>query len=213
MVYIDVSKPEDVLWTNYPPSQRTTIRQALKNGLTSRLGAPDELKSVFLPIYQSTMNFVSASDRYYFSEPYFDFLAGVPESFFDLLIIEKESRSMAAALFFKGSDFYHYHLSGSLPEFRDFRPNNLLLHEASLRAHRLGLTKFHLGGGRTTATDDALFKFKASFSNLRAEFHIGETIHQPEAYEQVCQNWLRQAAQAERPASLLFYRTPLPSST
>jgi lipid II:glycine glycyltransferase (peptidoglycan interpeptide bridge formation enzyme) len=207
-VLLNLSLDMEQIWASYPATQQRKIRQARRNGLICRVGEPEDLNRTFLPVYKRTMAHVGAANRYLFSADYFAYLTEHLANDMDLLIVEKGHDVLAAAVFFKGAELYHYHLGGSIPEARNYRPNNLLLHEAAMRAKQLGFSKMHLGGGRTAASDDALFKFKASFSNMRAEFYIGETIHQPAAYEAICQRWLASAQVTQRPAPLLFYRIP-----
>lgn len=208
-VFLNLSADTEQIWASYPAKQRNQIRQARRYGLTCRLGGPQDMSRAFLPVYERAMAHVGAANRYLFSTDYFAYLTEHLTNEMDLLIVEKGHEVLAAALFLKGAEIYHYHLAGSIPEARNYRPNNLLLHEAAMRAKQLDFSKMHLGGGRTAAPDDALFRFKASFSNLRAEFYIGETIHQPAAYEEICQRWLASARVTQRPAPLLFYRIPL----
>jgi hypothetical protein len=153
------------------------------------------------------MKHLAASDRYFFNRAYFAYLEKSLAAEIDLFLVEQGADLLAAALFFKGPQIYHYHLAGSLPEFRHLRPNNLLIHEAGEHARKLGYARMHLGGGRTPAPDDPLFKFKASFGARPAAWHIGETIHDPAAYDEVTRTWLEQAGRKEKPSPLLlFYR-------
>lgn len=208
-LYSDLTASEEKIWASYPATQRNQIRQAQRHGLTLRLGTARDIIPSFVPVYEKTMQHLAATERYFFNHSYFSYLADNFAGQAELYLVEKGPDILAAALFLKGSHIYHYHLSGSLPEFRQYRPNNLLLYEATRRAKRLGYTKMHLGGGRTTATDDPLYKFKASFNTCPVEWHIGETIHDPIAYEKISQDWLKQSGMTKRPSPLLlFYRTP-----
>jgi hypothetical protein len=204
-LYCDLTLGEEKTWAAYPDKQRNQIRQARRHGLTLRLGAPEEIATVFVPIYQQTMKHLAAADRYLFNVDYFGYLEESLAAQVDLYLVEKGPDLLAAALFLKGPEIYHYHLAGSLPEFRHFRPNNLLLHEAGERARKLGYGRMHLGGGWKTSADDPLFKFKASFGARPVAWHIGETIHDPAAYEDVTRAWLKQAGLVERPSPLLLF--------
>ena len=155
------------------------------------------------------MSHLNASQMYYFNPEYFRTFQKELASSTDLLFVEKDDNPIAAALFLKGSKFYHYHLGGSLLEYRNDRPNNLLFHEASLRASYLGLEKLHLGGGRTTGEEDSLFKFKQTFSQSLSPFYIAHCIIQGTEYDTVCNDWMRKSGLTEKPRELLFYRKPL----
>jgi hypothetical protein len=212
-LYLDLSLGEEETWAAYPDKQRNQIRQARRHGLTVRLGSPAEIGTAFVPIYEQTMKHLAASDRYFFNTAYFAYLQKNLADQTDLYLVEKEADLLAAALFLKGPEIYHYHLAGSRPEFRQYRPNNLLIHEAGERGRRLGYRRLHLGGGRTTAADDPLFKFKASFRARPVAWHIGETIHDAPAYEAVTQAWLKQAGKTELPSPLLLFYRADPAGT
>ena len=76
----------------------------------------------------------------------------------------------------------HYHLSGTLMDFRPYAPTNLLLYSAALWASERGIKKLHLGGG--VGTEDSLFNFKKQFNKKgRIPFFIGRTIVDREIYD------------------------------
>jgi lipid II:glycine glycyltransferase (peptidoglycan interpeptide bridge formation enzyme) len=78
----------------------------------------------------------------------------------------------------------HYHLSGTLLEYRNLASANLLLYEASCWAANRGIGLLHLGGG--LEEDDNLFGFKKQFNkNGYADFYIGKTIFVPDRYEEL----------------------------
>jgi hypothetical protein len=212
-LYFNLTVDEEKTWAGYPSAQQRNIRAARRHGLTLRIGAPEEIGTVFVPIYEQTMSYLGATSRYFFNMAYFAYLEKSLAGQIDLCLIEKGSDVLAAALYLKGPEFYHYHLAGSLPAFRQYRPNNLLFHEAACRARELGYTKLHLGGGRTTAPDDELLRFKASFNTRRAAWHIGETIHDPRAYDDLTREWLRQAGKTERTSPLLLHYRADPAGT
>ena len=70
----------------------------------------------------------------------------------------------------------HYHLSGSLMEYRNLEPNNLLLYKAALWGYEHGLETLHLGGG-VGSSNDPLYTYKAGFNrNSKRQFSIGKHI-------------------------------------
>ena len=73
-----------------------------------------------------------------------------------------------------GNKQMHYHLSGSLIEYRNLAPSNLLLYKAALWGCEQGFKTFHLGGG-VGSGEDGLYKFKAAFNrNSNYQFSIGK---------------------------------------
>lgn len=209
-VFINLEVTEEELWDSYPPNQRTRIRKAISNGLCFRHGKQSEIIDVFVPLYNASMERLGAGSRYYFNQEYFQFLSNQLDNQVDLLIVEKDDSPVAAAIFFKGDGIYHYHLGASLPEAFNWRPNNLLFHQASLLGKSQGFKRLHLGGGRSAAEDDSLLRFKGSFSDRRVSFYIGQSIFQPVLYKSLCQDWLDRQGTSVVPSDLLFYRNPLP---
>lgn len=70
----------------------------------------------------------------------------------------------------------HYHLSGSVMEYRNLAPSNLLLYKAALWGCEHGYKTFHLGGG-VGSGEDNLYKFKAAFNkNSNYQFSIAKYI-------------------------------------
>lgn len=49
-----------------------------------------------------------------------------------------------------------------------------------------------LGGGRSNAANDSLFKFKSKFSPKSLPFYIAGKIYQPKIYEKLNQLWQQQ---------------------
>ena len=79
----------------------------------------------------------------------------------------------------------HYHLSGSLHEYRSLAPSNLLLYKAALWGCEQGYRIFHLGGG-LGSDEDPLYKFKAAFNrNSDYRFAVGKTIIDKYAYDEL----------------------------
>jgi lipid II:glycine glycyltransferase (peptidoglycan interpeptide bridge formation enzyme) len=79
----------------------------------------------------------------------------------------------------------HYHLSGSLSEFRHLAPTNLLLYEAAIWGCEQGFRQFHLGGG-VGSQEDSLYKFKEGFNrNSDCRFAIAKQVFMPEMYNEL----------------------------
>ena len=78
----------------------------------------------------------------------------------------------------------HYHLSGTLPEYRKLAAANLLLSKAADWAAERGIKKFHLGGG--VAEEDSLLSFKKHFNRKGLlDFCIGRTIFDKKAFDEL----------------------------
>ena len=182
-IYIDTASPELIV-KNMDSKNRNMVRKAIKNGVTIERKDIGDYAD-FLPIYLETMEKDKAEDYYFFGEEYFKAQLRLKENacIFYALIKEKP---IAAAIMYYNDRFIHYHLAGTITEYRKYAPSNLLLYEAACWASQNGIKKFHLGGGITQ--DDNLFAFKKQFNkNGRLPFVIGRTVLNPESYGQLMQ--------------------------
>lgn len=209
-VSIDLRGTEQEFWERYPHGQRSTIRQAQALGLAVAEMDPAHGMGVFKEIYRINMRHVDARPYYFFEDDYFDALrAGLGPSL-RVFVVQDAGRCVAAGLFLWSRDVIHYHLGGSLPDARHLRPNNLLFHEVARWGRDRSCRSLHLGGGRTARADDALFRFKASFSRERRCFYTGRRVHDAEAVAALSTLWREQANGAAEPDYFLLYRAPLP---
>ena len=95
-------------------------------------------------------------------------------------VLNGEIIAMSIMLF--GNKQMHYHLSGSMMEYLNLAPSNLLLYKAALWGCEKGFKTFHLGGG-VGSGEDNLYKFKAAFNrNSEYQFSIGKEIFDEEKY-------------------------------
>ncbi len=210
-VLLPLSGSATDLWNSYPSTQRNMVRKALSKGLVCEERPAQENWAMFQAIYEQTMRRAGAAPSYFFSGDYYSRLAAGLGDRLRLFVVRHHEAVAAAALILVSDEGIDYHLSGSSERFRDAGPNNLLLHAAAEWALARGLRWFHLGGGRTSAPDDALLRFKSSLSAHRRSFQVGRRIHDIAAYEHLCQDWLRQSNAPKAPPYFLLYRLPLKS--
>jgi hypothetical protein len=84
-------------------------------------------------------------------------------------------------LFTECAGIVQYSLSASDERFRRKSPTKLLLGDARLWSRKRGNKWLHLGGG-LGAQKDALYKFKAGFSNCEKPFVISKVIFDQTEY-------------------------------
>ncbi len=171
-IFIDTSSPE-IIMNNFDSKNRNMVRKAIKSGIVIERRPIDEYRD-FIPIYRHTMEKNNASDYYFFDDKYFEIQSGLKENAC-IFYAKKEERIIAAAIMYYNDRFIHYHLAGTITDYRKYAPSNLLLYETACWASCQGIKKFHLGGGLTE--DDNLFQFKKQFNkNGRLPFVIGRTV-------------------------------------
>lgn len=188
VVVLDLTKSDEERWLDYASKNRTILRKCQKTLRT------EESKDVdsFIDIYYETMKRNNARGFYYFEKKYFEKLLQLKG--IKLIKVLLEDTIIAMSFVMCGEDIGHYHLSANKQGYQKFNANYLLLEEAFNLAKREGCKHFLLGGGRTPAFDDDLFRFKSKFSNLTNAYYLAGNIYNKEVYQQYVNNWEEQNA-------------------
>lgn len=174
-IAINLSSPDDI-WNNMTSKKRGKIRKAEKNGIEIHHGQGMNLFREFLPIYNATMEKDDAIDYYFFDMPFYEAIHEGLKEHYEMFYATLDEKIIMMAIMLYCNGQMHYHLSGSLIEYRNLEPNNLLLYKAALWGCENGLKTLHLGGGVGSA-DDPLFTFKAGFNrDSSLQFSIGKQI-------------------------------------
>ncbi len=206
-VAMDLTSPE-FIWNNITSKNRNIIRKAEKNGIQIHHDHSWERFVDFIPIYNATMKKDNAETYYYFEKPFYrsiyQDLAGHYEIFYATL----EDKIIAVSIILYANNKMHYHLSGSVFEYRNLAPSNLLLYKAALWGKEQGFTTFHLGGG-VGSGEDNLYKFKAAFNrNSDYQFSIGKEIFDQDMYTKLVEIRRQQKTQFNAESSYFpLYRS------
>ena len=181
-VAFHLDSPE-VIWENIVPKNRNMIRKAEKNGIEIHHAHDMVLFADFIRIYNATMDKDNAEEYYYFGEEFYksihEDLAGHYEMFYATL----DGQIIAMSIMLFANKNMHYHLSGSMMEYRNLAPSNLLLYKAALWGCEQGYKTFHLGGG-VGSGEDNLYKFKAAFNRKSDyQFSIAKMVFDQEKYD------------------------------
>lgn len=183
-VAFDLTSPE-VIWNNIISKNRNMIRKAEKNGIEILHGKGMKLFAEFESIYNSTMDKDHAEKYYYFSKAFYKSIHNDLRDNYELFYAVLDGQIIAISIMLFGNDQMHYHLSGSLLEYRHLAPSNLLLYKAALWGCEHGYKTFHLGGG-VGNEEDNLYKFKAAFNrNSNYQFSIGKQVFDQEKYDEL----------------------------
>ncbi|WP_416143761.1 lipid II:glycine glycyltransferase FemX [Planococcus koreensis] len=184
-VAIDLQQDGDLL-SRIPGKNRNMIRKAMKNNIEIKEISSEDYLEEFILMYYDTMRRNNATRYYFFTEDYFRKtirLFGPDLHFFGAFL---EGKMIAATLVLSHGKFIHYHLSGSLTQYRNLGANNLLLFKIAEWGQERGAEAFHLGGGYS-GQDDSLYRFKKTFTqDAPLAFHIGKKIHNPALYQMLC---------------------------
>lgn len=189
-IAMELTSP-DVIWNNIISKNRNMIRKAEKNGIEILHGKDMTLFADFKRIYNATMEKDNAEEYYFFEDAFYESIHNDLNDNYEMFYAMKDGEVIAMSIILFANGQMHYHLSGSLMEYRSLAPSNLLLYKAAIWGCEQGYKTFHLGGG-VGSGEDNLYKFKAAFNrNANYRFSIGKEIFDTSRYQElVC---LRQA--------------------
>lgn len=181
-IAIDLESPE-VIWQNIVPKNRNMIRKAEKNGVEIHHSTDKALFKEFILMYNATMDNDHADKYYYFGEDFYRSIHEDLSGHYEMFYATFQGKIIAMSIILFANKQMHYHLSGSVIEYRNVAPSNLLLYTAALWGCENGYKTFHLGGG-VGSGEDNLYKFKAAFNRTsNFQFSIGKHIYDYEKYE------------------------------
>lgn len=173
-IAIDLTSP-DVIWENIVSKNRNMIRKAEKNGIEIHHSHDYELFKDFMRIYNATMDKDNAVDYYYFKEEFYKSIHNDLNEHYEMFYATYEGQIISMSIMLFANKQMHYHLSGSMAEYRNLAPSNLLLYKAAVWGYEQGYKTFHLGGG-VGSGEDNLYKFKAAF-NRKSDYQFSIAKH------------------------------------
>ena len=183
-VAFDLTSPE-IIWENIISKNRNMIRKAEKNGIEIRHGRDLVLFEDFRKIYNATMEKDHAEEYYFFGEKFYESIHSDLRDNYEMFYAVYEGQIIAMSIMLFANKQMHYHLSGSLLEYRNLAPSNLLLYKAALWGCEQGYKTFHLGGG-VGSGEDNLYKFKAAFNKKSDyQFSIGKQVFDQNKYDEL----------------------------
>jgi hypothetical protein len=180
---------------------RTSLRKAQASGVTAAVASRELITGRFSDFYREAMQAIGATDFYLFGDEFFRGLQGWDKA--ELLVCQREGRWLSAGLFLTDGELMEYHLSATNDEGRKLGATNVLLDAAAQLARSRGCSHLYLGGGTSAAPDNALLKFKGSFSAQRRPFRIGFTAFQEDRYNELRTQYASAGKAVNR---FLFYR-------
>lgn len=183
-IAFDLASPE-IIWENFTGKNRNMIRKAEKNGIEIRHGKGLELLAVFKRLYHATMEKDHADAYYFFEDAFYESIHRDLHDNYELFYAVLNGEIIAMSVILFANRQMHYHLSGSMMEYRHLAPSNLLLYKAALWGCKQGFRTFHNGGG-IGSEEDNLYRFKASFNrHSDCQFSIGKEIFDQAKYDEL----------------------------
>ena len=184
-ISMDLSSPETI-WHNITSKNRNMIRKAKNHGVKIYSGRYPEIYKVFRKIYNETMDKDKAEEYYYFEEEFYEsILNDLPQNS-QIFYAVYGNKVIAASIMLFANRRMNYHLSGSIREYSNLAPTNLLLYEAALWGCANGYKTLYLGGG-VGSKEDSLYKFKKAFyrKDDMKLFYIGKKVFNQEKYDEL----------------------------
>lgn len=185
IVIIDLTKDIELQRQEFGKRLKGQLNKARRCSQVINVQSDNDLQK-FIDIYHENMDRVNAKSMYYFENEYFKSISKSDsfktETF--LAIHNETGNVMGASMFFYKNSIVHYHLSGTKTEYLPLMPTKLLIDEMRLKASKLGLSHFNLGGGLSGA-DDSLLQFKSSFSKNMKDFYVWKLIVDADKYNSI----------------------------
>ncbi|MCI8513124.1 MAG: peptidoglycan bridge formation glycyltransferase FemA/FemB family protein [Lachnospiraceae bacterium] len=183
-IAMDISSTE-AIWSNLKSKNRNMVRKAKRAGVEIYNGRYPQIYEEFRNIYNGTMDKDDAEPYYYFGTEFYQSLLNDLSTEAQVFYAELNHKVIATSIILGVNHRLNYHLSGSLREYQNLAPTNLLLYQAALWGCANGYTTFHLGGG-VGCREDSLYKFKKAF--YRGEsccFYIGKKLYAEHKYNEL----------------------------
>lgn len=185
-VAVDLSLPEDVLWSQLRKSHRRDIERAVEAGCVVARHDDDETYRTFVRLYGETMARVGADAFYRFDEAYFQALRDGLAGQLRLGTVSHHGQVISAGLYTAVGGIVQAHLAATDPRCAaDTAPATKLLDWSMLTwSQARGCSWFSLGGGRG-GNPDSLLQYKEGFSQLHRSFSSLRVVLDPERYRRL----------------------------
>ncbi|MCK5295703.1 MAG: GNAT family N-acetyltransferase [Alphaproteobacteria bacterium] len=188
-VYVDLEQSYEEIWKTFKKGTKSDIKKANKEGLTKKILYSEEDYISFYNYYVDHMKQLGTTNFYFFKKDCFLKLCKMGAEKSKIYFACLGDKIIGGSIILYSSKFCHYHLSWSLYDYRNYRPNKFLLNEVIKDAIDSGYKYFHLGGGITNEPDDSLFAFKKHFSKKTKMFQLGKVMIDSEKYKDLCEEW------------------------
>lgn len=188
IIVIPLDGTQDDIWKRCNKGRKYEINLARRHCVTVEKVTPDALMHQELfAIYCETMRRKDAAARWYVSADYFqDCLEHLGPERVSFFVAKQDGVVHAWSVMLHHGETIYYHFAGSAPSGLKSGAPSLLLYHIAQWAQSMGFRRMYLGGGVTSATDDAVFRFKHSFSHGALPFFRAWRVLHTGVYEKLC---------------------------
>ncbi len=201
-----VPASEEALLQALGPKTRNMLRKAEKAGLCAEEMKLPEGLAAFRALYDSTMQRNDATEFFLYDNTYYDLLLAMPKGAVRLFGVYADAQLVSTAMVLVWQENALYHLGASEGEYTKLGAGNLALFEMHKALMKAGVKFVNLTGGRTTALDDPLLRFKKSNGTGLCPFYIGKRVLDETGYAEVAKAWESAYNQPADKTKLQFYR-------
>jgi len=175
---------EEAQWTNFDHKVRKNVKKAQREGLRVEIFSDHvsaDIVEKFYDVYIHTMKRTNAAGQFFYTlEQFIRFCNNNPGQY-AIVLVYKEDTVVSSELVLISDDSIYSFLGGTLEEYFDLRPNDLLKYEVINWGRNNGLTYFVLGGGY--GQDDGIYRYKKSFfPEDTVIYNTGRKIIDPASY-------------------------------
>jgi serine/alanine adding enzyme len=185
-------KNENFWLEEFEYSTRKNINKAERNKLEVKFVMGYEMDDFYLDefinIYYDTMQRAGADKYYFYSRDFFKNITNIAGHQSIFFFTVKGEKVISTELVLLSKKIAYSYLGGTLSEYFEFRPNDLLKYNLILKLKELGLDQYCLGGG--ISINDGIFRFKKSFARKTTlNFYTGKRIHNNDIYLAIISQW------------------------
>ena len=185
VVYIDLTLSEDALLAEMIKGHRRKICKALNSSdIQFNTDVSPESPNIFFNIYSENMQRVGASEKYFFSQTFFNSVFKYLENTICFGRITYQGNDCSVLITLAAGEVAYAWLSGTKADYMSINPNNIIMYQSMIRLKKEGFKVLIMGGGRGNLAD-SLYSFKAGFSPLNLDFYIYKKIHLQAEYNKL----------------------------
>lgn len=164
-------------------AHKRKYRKAVREGLEARITVHPNDLDTFRDVYIQTMERLSASDFYLFSDDYWESLQEHIGKNIVLVEAIHQDEVVASALLLAGERYLHYHLAATADLGRTMGASVFCNVSAALWAQKKGFCFEHMGGG-PGGESSTLLGWKHGFDSEAPlnPFYVGGLVHDEEVY-------------------------------
>src|SRR5262245_23816809 len=183
VVFADLREGRERAWIDAETRHRNMVRKGRQLDVTVTW---HDGRDEFVALYHASMERLGAAHDLRFTAGFFAALWNLPAA---RLAVAREAGALkAGAVFLFGDRWVHYYLSARKASAGNYA-TSVLIDAALDSAAALNLDGVYLGGGRSTAADDDLLRFKRSVGGRLLPYRVGRVVVDEGAFEQLTRAW------------------------